>query len=170
MTIEPEHRAMFEQMGEPRVRLIVETTGFTDAPLRASAIQWLAEFKSLERERDEASQDSLTRTALSAERAAWIGAKAAIIAVVGTIVGTIIIILTWLGFSRVTSHRRAVRRGSSLQLKGVDVSAPNVPDRVFRRPEGASEGRVRHRPLARDFNVGSCDLRTTIWQKIEISR
>jgi hypothetical protein len=79
MTIEPEHRAMFEQMGEPRVRLIVETTGFTHAPLQASAIQWLAEFKSQQRERNEAPQDSQTRTALSAERAAWIGAKAAII-------------------------------------------------------------------------------------------
>jgi hypothetical protein len=59
-------------------------------------LAWLAELETDDRIRNEASQASQMRTALSAERAAWIAAKAAISAAILTIIGTIIMILTWL--------------------------------------------------------------------------
>lgn len=91
MPISKEDRGRLEQMGQARVRLQVMTSGFGH-PFHTSALEWLAEFDEAERSRNEDSQASQMRTALSAKNAAWIAAIAAITAGIATIAVTI---LTW---------------------------------------------------------------------------
>jgi hypothetical protein len=89
MTIDPEHRAKFEEMGEPRVRLIVATTDGFPYPLNASAIEWLAEWESLERKINEAAkaeQDQIAKTTKNA----------AIAAIAIAVLSLVISIASWL--------------------------------------------------------------------------
>ena len=95
MPISEEDRARLKNMGEPKVRMIVMTSGFAP-PFHVSALEWLAEREDVERERSEASQSSQMRTALSAKNAAWIAAMAAIAAAVIAITGIIVTVFAWL--------------------------------------------------------------------------
>jgi hypothetical protein len=82
MTIDHEQRAKLEEMGEPRVRLIVETTGFTSPPLQNSAIEWLAELKSLDQKLNEAVQAEQRQIATTTKNAALAAIGIAVLSLV----------------------------------------------------------------------------------------
>ncbi len=70
-------REQLEKIGAPKTRLLL-TTGDLARHLVAPAAHWLAELDENDRTRNKAFQVSQMRIALSAERAAWIAAFAAI--------------------------------------------------------------------------------------------
>jgi hypothetical protein len=73
----------FGNMGASTVRArLGDWTGYQ----KAAAIAWLGRQDEQERLRDEASQASQTRTALSTRRASWIAAIAAIIAAIASLI------------------------------------------------------------------------------------
>lgn len=84
----------FEKLGIDKVRLMVRN-GNTPAKWGPDALNWVADYDRRERERIEASNSSQARTALSANRAAWIAAIAATIAAALTIISIVISVLAW---------------------------------------------------------------------------
>ncbi len=84
----PEH---WKKLGPATVRLMMQTARIAPA-FYPSAELWLAEEEEQERLRNEASQASQMRIALSAKLAAWIAAVAAIIAAALAAISTAIAI------------------------------------------------------------------------------
>jgi hypothetical protein len=82
----PEH---IKDLGPEQVRLMMQTGRLATA-FFPSAEQWLAQKTHEDRERNDASQVSQIRIALSARLAAWIAAIAAIIAAIAAIVTVIV--------------------------------------------------------------------------------
>ena len=80
-------REQFETQGMQTVRArLIEWTG----PIKGEAIAWLAHKEEEDRLRNEASQASQIRIALSAKNAAWIAAAAAIIAAIAAIITIVV--------------------------------------------------------------------------------
>jgi hypothetical protein len=95
MMTEPETpRQAFERMGVHQVRYLLISGNLAQSWVK-HAVGWLADHDESERSRNDASQASQTRTALSAKNAAWIAAIAAIIAAVTAIIAGIVTYLSW---------------------------------------------------------------------------
>ena len=94
MPIETELTETFTALGPTQVRTML-LNGTIAPTYWPAANRWLAQRDEEERLLKEASQASQMRTALSANRAAWIAAIAAISAAVAAIIGAIITYLAW---------------------------------------------------------------------------
>ena len=86
--------AYLQSLGADRVRLYL-ISGQLPQGYLVAATTWLAQLDADERARNERLQAEQAKIATSADKAAWIAAKAAIAAVVLTIVGLVVGIVAW---------------------------------------------------------------------------